>query len=219
MSQYKGRLGKKRKIERENPFKRKMQEIFASEIEDQKRKQENSKEIKENLELLALLFDHYGLNKGDWFGLSLALARDHVPAFQFDKRHQKGGSNKVPIWDDWRVIGCVQELIEKGEARDVRHSCLLWAESDLHEVKKRAPPGQENLSAPRLAGLLEERYKNACKRIFNTKSIPSNWRAEFGSAFSDFQFAANAAERMMKSNKLEFLRDILENLDGDIGGL
>lgn len=86
-------------------------------------------------ERLVALFDHFGLDVGDWRTLAFSLARQHVPGFRrrpFRKRKR--------YWDDVRYLMLwrdVQVLFHQEKASSVREACRVLGRTKDWRGKKR----------------------------------------------------------------------------------
>lgn len=152
---YKGRLSKPRK------FRPLPGGLFGSSEEaDRKWKERERQEL---AELLIELFVVHGVDQGDWFGLTVALARTHVPAFKIEKARR----GPKTAWAEVDRAGLrldVDELLSSGKATSVLHACSSLARKDPWKAKLRSSnknPGealrrQYQMADPRMVQIVEK---------------------------------------------------------------
>jgi len=84
----------------------------------------NDRELNEIAELLADLFKVHAVEQGNWFGLTLMLANEHVPGFSMEK----AGRGPKRVWGEYERAElrlAVDELIKAGTASSVFHACQI----------------------------------------------------------------------------------------------
>jgi hypothetical protein len=171
---YKGRLSKPRKF---RPFPGGLlgsQEAAIREWSD--------REAKEISELLPELFKAHGVDEGDWIGLTVALARAHVPAFSFEKA-RRGPKTVWEEYDRAELRLAVDDLIERGSASSVLHACQILARKPHWANKLRS----RNKQPP---AALERQYHKAdlrLLRIAKDARAYDQWQSEHPKEVAELQ--------------------------------
>lgn len=145
---YKGRLGKPRKF---RPFPG---GLFGP--REEAIREWTEREGREIFELLSELFKAHAVQQGDWFGLSLALAKAHVPGFSMEKA-KRGPKTVWEEYDRAELRLAVDDLM-RGHATSVLHACQMLA---------RKPPWASKLRGKNKnpTKALERQYHNADPRV------------------------------------------------------
>jgi len=137
MEKYPGKLGKPR------PLPQKPR--FVGSIEERERLFDE--ELREVLFFTQLLFEHYGLEPGNWCGLALSLAMAHVPAF---RRRSPGRPAK---WTDFSRVNLAIQLDEIVATR----RCSVASAAAI--LAKRKPWNAQVASSAKPADTLRKQYE------------------------------------------------------------